>query len=64
MNKKYEATKAVFSLVKHNTIFDPYRWPPYCTGILHQLKRPMKPMEMKNASEKMESKFIQMDGEH
>ena len=52
MNKKYEATKAVFSLVKHNTIFDSYRWPPYCTGILHQLKRPMKPMEMKNASEK------------
>lgn len=42
MIKSYEVVRIVHSIAKKKVEIDSSRWPPLCTGILHQPKRPTK----------------------
>ncbi len=42
MIKSYEVVRIVHSIAKKKVEVDSSRWPPLCTGILHQPKRPTK----------------------
>lgn len=42
LNKKRTALKAVEAVARIKVVSDTFRWPPLCTGILHQPKRPVQ----------------------
>lgn len=41
MNKKRDVLKFVETVARIKVEADSHRWPPLCTGILHQPKRPI-----------------------
>lgn len=45
MNKKKEALRLVERIARVKVEENSYRWPPICTGILHQPKRPIQHKE-------------------
>ncbi len=42
MSKQYNVLKVIETMTRVKVISDSFRWPPLCTGILHQPKRPLQ----------------------
>lgn len=42
LNKKHNVLKVVEAMARKKVESDSFRWPPLCTGILHQPKRPVQ----------------------
>lgn len=42
LSKKHNALKVVEAVARVKVTSDSFRWPPLCTGILHQPKRPVQ----------------------